>query len=228
MGYELPQPGRWCTQCGARQGIAGPAWICRVCVAGGPHKRIVKNPNRRPLPPGTPLARERYRAAGLCVQCGDKRDRPNRLTCAKCRRRLADAQLRARRAHPDRTVAADAAQRAHRTARRRQWIAAKLCADCGGERDRTDRRLCAKCRRRSADVTGRFRRAHPARTAAANVVHRAYLAARRARLIAAGLCADCGADRDRADRKLCAGCRRRGANRTRAHRRRRAAQQAVR
>ena len=76
MGYELPQPGRWCTQCGARQGIAGPAWICRVCVAGGPHKRIVrKNPNRRPLPPGTPLARLRYRAAGLCVTCGGDRDR---------------------------------------------------------------------------------------------------------------------------------------------------------
>ena len=158
MGYELPQPGRWCTRCGARQGIAGPAWLCRVCVAGGPHKRIVKNPGRRPLPPGTPLARERYRAAGLCSQCGRDRDRPNRLTCAKCRRRLADAQSRFRRAHPGRRDAANVAHRARLAARRREFTAAGLCAECGGDRDRADRMACARCRRGAADRQDRYRR----------------------------------------------------------------------
>ena len=86
---ELIRPGPWCTRCGARQGIAGPEWICRVCVAGGLHKRIVHNPGRCPLPAGTPRARTRYRAAGLCVQCGRRRDRSDRLACVRCRRRLA-------------------------------------------------------------------------------------------------------------------------------------------
>ena len=56
-GYLAPllPPGTWCTRCGARPGIAGPAWICRVCVAGGPHKRIVRNDGRRPRRPVRPV-----------------------------------------------------------------------------------------------------------------------------------------------------------------------------
>ena len=103
--YKQSLPGTWCTQCGSRPGIAGPAWICRVCVAGGPHKRIVMNPSRRPLPAGTPGARERYRAAGLCHGCGRDRDRADRKHYARCRRprgagtaRGARERYRARRA----------------------------------------------------------------------------------------------------------------------------------
>ena len=108
-GYLPPllPPGTWCPRCGARPGIAGPAWICRVCVAGGPHKRIVRNDGRRPLPAGTARARVRYRAAGLCVQCGRDRDRDDRLCCARCRRRLADASNRYRDAHPPPSAAAN-------------------------------------------------------------------------------------------------------------------------
>ena len=149
-GYLPPllPPGTWCPRCGARPGIAGPAWICRVCVAGGPHKRIVRNDGRRPLSAGTARARVRYRAAGLCVQCGRDRDRDDRLCCARCRRRLADASNRYRDAHP-RTE-----RQPHRdclTARPRKRIAAGLCTECGGERDRDDRKSCVRCRRRAAD-----------------------------------------------------------------------------
>ena len=153
--HPAPPPGIWCTRCGARPGIAGPAWICRVCVAGGPHKRIVRNDGRRPLPAGTPLARRRYRAAGLCVQCGDDRDRTDRQCCARCRRRLADASNRYRDAHPQ------VERQPHRdylTARRRKRIAAGLCTECGGDRDRAGRKLCARCRRRAADRQERYRR----------------------------------------------------------------------
>ena len=131
---EKHPPGIWCTQCGARPGLAAPAWICRVCVAGGPHKQ-----RRR--------ARERYRAAGLCARCGRERDRQDRRNCARCRRREADAQTRYRTTHPtDRErLYADARER------RRRRIAVGLCAECTRERDREDRKLCARCRHRAAD-----------------------------------------------------------------------------
>ena len=92
--YRPLPPGSWCTRCGGRPGIAGPLWICRVWVAGGPRRRCIRNDGRRPLPPGTPLARAKYRAAGLCVQCGRDRDRDDRQCCARCRRRLASASNR--------------------------------------------------------------------------------------------------------------------------------------
>ena len=34
--------------------------------------------------------------------------------------------------------------------RRRRYLAAGLCPECGAERDRPDRKLCARCRRRAA------------------------------------------------------------------------------
>ena len=43
--------------------------------------------------------------------------------------------------------------------RRRDRIAAGLCPECGGERDRTDRKLCARCRRRAAAKQRAHRRA---------------------------------------------------------------------
>ena len=141
-----PPPGIWCTRCGARPGIAGPAWICRVCVAGGPHKRIVMNPGRRPLPPGTPRARDRYRAAGLCVQCGRRRDLVNRLSCERCRQIQNAAQDRYRSKHPRGEAHLEDVRQ-----RRRRYIAAGRCPECGGERDRPDRKLCARCRRLAAD-----------------------------------------------------------------------------
>ena len=117
----------WCTGCGARPGIAGPAWIGRICVARSSRladRATVRNTSRGPLPAGIPRARDSYRVAGLCVQCGRRRDRADRLTCKRCRRRMADATARHRTAHPpDRErLNADARER------RRQRIAAGRCA----------------------------------------------------------------------------------------------------
>ena len=162
---EKPRPGIWCTQCGGRPGIAAPAWICRICVARPSRladHAVFRNPGRRPLPSGTARARARYRAAGRCVQCGRRRDRADRLACRKCRRRLADAQNRHRRAHP-RTGAALEAHRQDVRERRRRYLAAGQCANCGGARDRDDRKLCARCRRRAAERTAAHRQRSCAR-----------------------------------------------------------------
>ena len=153
--YRPLPPGSWCTRCGGRPGIAGPLWICRVWVAGGPRRRCIRNDGRRPLPPGTPLARAKYRAAGLCVQCGRDRDRDDRQCCARCRRRLASASNRFRLAHPQ------VERQPHRdylAGRRRRRIAAGLCTECSGERDRADRRQRVRCWRRAADNQQAHRR----------------------------------------------------------------------
>ena len=166
--FAAAGPGRWCTGCGGRPGISGPWWLCRICVCRSsrfpdhaiPLTTLPFNPERRALPYGTPLARERYRAAGLCVACGRRRDRADRLACKRCRQRLADASNRYRDRHPR------AERQQHRdylAARRARWRAAGLCPECGGDRDRTDRRLCARCRRRAADKQRAYRRRRGAR-----------------------------------------------------------------
>ena len=161
-------PGQWCTSCGARPGLAGPAWLCRICVSRPdrlPDHAFLRNPGRRPLPAGTPRARDRYAAAGLCRQCGRRRDRTDRLACRRCRRRLADATNRHRAAHP----LAGAELEAHREdvrERRRRYLAAGRCAECGRARDRPDRKTCARCRQRAADATA----AHRARRAVQQAV----------------------------------------------------------
>ena len=105
------------------------------------------------------------------------------------------------------------------TARARaRYRAAELCAQCGADRDRPDRQCCARCRRRLADASNRYRDAHPQ---AERQPHRDYLTARRRKWIAAGLCAECGGERDRDDRRQCVRCRRRAADNQQAHRRRR-------
>ena len=98
---------------------------------------------------------------------------------------------------------------------RERYRAAGLCAMCGGERDRPDRKRCESCRRRQADAQNRHRAAHPPDRDRL----RADVRARRRRYLAAGRCPECGAERDRPDRKLCARCRRRAAAKQRAHRR---------
>ena len=146
--FGVPTPGPWCTQCGARPGIAGPEWLCRICVA---------RDTRLPDHARRPRARSRYRAAGLC-RCGGERDRVDRLMCRRCRQRQAAATLRYRRAHPpDRgRLYADARER------RRRRIAAGLCAECGGERDRGDRKLCERCRDSGAAQSRAYRERGPA------------------------------------------------------------------
>ena len=52
--FEMPRPGIYCTQCGARPGLAGPAWICRVCVAGGPHNALSATTAGGPCRPECP------------------------------------------------------------------------------------------------------------------------------------------------------------------------------
>ena len=148
-----------CDACQLRRATDGA--FCARCLAGDRPTiiRVFVNPGRRPLPAGTPLARQRYRQAGRCVCCGYYRDRPDRLTCAPCRRRLADAQARyrARQPPPD-APAVNAASRA----RRRLSLAEGRCGACGGDRDRPDRKTCAHCRARAAAA----QRAHRHRRAA--------------------------------------------------------------
>lgn len=162
---RLPN-GSWCTRCGARPGIAGPAWICRICIARPerlPDYASVYNPRRLPLPPGTPGARERYRAVGLC-NCGRRRDRADRVNCKRCRRRLADTTQRYRLAHPGVLATGQQAHRDYLAERRQRRTAAGRCPECGGERDRpADRKLCARCRRRAADSTAAYRTRRAAR-----------------------------------------------------------------
>ena len=147
MSYEerLLSPFIWCTRCGARRALLGGE-ICRICFA---------RPGRLPDHANRPRTRtrERYRAVGLCRVCGRERDRSDRLSCARCRALQAGASNRHRAAHPpDRPrLYADV-----RT-RRRKRIAAGRCAECGGERDRPDRRLCECCRRRAAAKTRAYR-----------------------------------------------------------------------
>ena len=137
--------------------------LCRLSVYGWPVRRrpqrsrvanpSVSNPSRRRLPAGTPRARDRYRAAGLCVRCGAERDRPGRLYCRRCRRLHAEAEARYRAAHPLDRPRLYAKVRA----RRRRYVAAGLCSECGAERDRADRRLCRRCRARAAEKTAAYR-----------------------------------------------------------------------
>ena len=143
---EGGSPYGWCSQCQLRY-TTSAGGLCAACIAGRPPLIRVLNAGRRALPPGTLLARQRYRAAGRCVCCGYYRDRPDRLTCAPCLRRLADAQARyrARQPPPD-APAVNAASRARRVL----YLAAGRCGACGGERDRpTDRLTCARCRVRA-------------------------------------------------------------------------------
>ena len=141
MSNLLLQPGRWCTRCGGRPGIAGPAWICRVCVAGGPHQRIpIHNPGRRPRPPGVPRARERYRDSGRCHGCGLRRD-TEYLHCSTCKRLHAAATSRWRRLHGPSPAVARAAARL----REQRHRAAGLCV-CGRQPD-PGRKNCARCLR---------------------------------------------------------------------------------
>ena len=60
--------------------------------------------------------------------------------------------------HPGRTDAERQAHRDYLVARRARWTAAGLCTECGGDRDRDDRKQCARCRRSAADKQGRCRR----------------------------------------------------------------------
>ena len=152
-------PVKRCVNCGRRFYCRMPRPVCLTCRLAPPAVRpapvdpAIRNRSRRPLPAGTRRARERYRAAGLCVSCGAARDRPDRLACQTCRRRLADAQNRHRAAHPpDRDRL-----RADVRARRRRYLAAGLCPECGAERDRPDRRLCARCRDAATVKTRAYR-----------------------------------------------------------------------
>ena len=88
---------------------------------------------------------------------------PDRLGCRRCRQLQAEATLRWRAAHPpDRgRLYADARER------RRQRIDRWRCTECGAERDRTDRLLCGRCRRKAADKT----RAHRQRRAGLHFPH---------------------------------------------------------
>ena len=147
---ELPDapPIKPCMICGRRFYCRMPRPLCLTCRLAPPAVRpapvdpAIRNRSRRPLPAGGRRARERYRAAQRCTLCGGERDRPDRVACEPCRRRQADAQNRHRAAHPpDRDRL-----RADVRARRRRHLAAGRCPECGGDRDRPDRKLCERCR----------------------------------------------------------------------------------
>ena len=156
----MASPYGLCSDCAIRPRVDGDR--CARCRAGdrpNPIIRVFVNPGRQPLTAGMLPARQRYRAAGRCLCCGHYRDRPDRLACAACRRRLADAQTRyrARQPPPD-APAVNAAS----CARRRLSLAEGRCGACGGDRDRPDRKTCAHCRARAAAA----QRAHRHRRAA--------------------------------------------------------------
>ena len=135
--------------CGARRALLGGE-VCRICIA---------RPGRLPDHANRARARTRFRAAGWCTKCGAPRDRPDRLGVRAVpggsRLRL---QRRYRAAHPpDRArLYADVRER------RRKRIAAGRCAECGGERDRGDRKLCERCRDSGAAQSRAYRERGPA------------------------------------------------------------------
>ena len=81
---------RWCTLCGARPGIAGPAWICRVCVARPPAPPDLADV---PLPDVVvaprPNDRNARRERGACIGCGQPLDDPPFVKCVDCRQHAA-------------------------------------------------------------------------------------------------------------------------------------------
>ena len=96
---------------------------------------------------------------------------------------------------------------------RERYVAAGLCARCGGERDDPDRRTCGRCRGRAVAWERRYRAKAPADPARVKAAREERIRKRRA----AGLCARCRAKRD-PDRATCARCRKRAADAARDHR----------
>ena len=126
------------------RGCKAGDWLCRLCVA---------RPGRLPDHANQPRAPDHYRAAGLC-RYGGERDRADRRACRRCRRLQADATAPWQAAHPPDPPRLYADARA----RRRQRIAAGLCAECSGERDRPDGKLCRRSRRIAAVKSRTHRR----------------------------------------------------------------------
>jgi hypothetical protein len=70
---------------------------CRACEREGDRKRKRKDwPGRRAARQRKRLYADRWKAEGLCSRCGGERDRRDRLTCARCRAYLRDADTRRR------------------------------------------------------------------------------------------------------------------------------------
>ena len=166
------------------------------------------------LPAGRTMARQRPPAGGA-VTCACGRRYPSDWAGEVCPACLVDRYI----LPGGRITNAERAPIPGYPPARERYRAAGLCARCGAERDRPDRKLCADCRRLEAGATSRWRPAHPPDREAL----RADVRGRRRQRLAAVLCPECGGERDRPDRKLCAACRRRAAAKTARHRARRSA-----
>lgn len=81
---------------------------------------------------------EKRKAAGLCVSCGKKRDRADRVLCAVCReKRRLDWQNISGAAHR--------AEIARQRDTYRKRAAQGMCPRCGKEEPLPGRRLCPAC-----------------------------------------------------------------------------------
>ncbi len=202
------------------RGLRRPSGKPRRRDAGSPPRRRAVHPVRRArrrrrtvrglpagLPAGRTVARQRQPAGGA-VTCSCGRRFPVDWAGEVCPACLLDRYT----LPGGRITNAERAPIPGYPPARERYRVAGLCGRCGGERDRPDRRLCARCRELEVEATARHRAAHPPdREALQADVRR-----RRRERIAAGLCAECGGERDRPDRKLCARCRRRAADKQQA------------
>ena len=89
-----------------------------------------------------------YKAAGICVKCGQNWSEPGHVACANCARKEAARQ---RRADPD------GAKRRERNRRLRDARrAAGLCVQCGRPAE-AGRARCARCLSRGAQSTAVYK-----------------------------------------------------------------------
>lgn len=133
---------------------------------------------------------------GRCVDCGGVDDftKGGRSRCAACN---------AKHPRPERKVLTQE-QRDRDNADKREWAkmrkAAHVCIDCGRQDKRTigGKCQCLQCAKKRADRRRETR----------DPEHEKELRkARKARWIAAGLCSNCGHEKEEPDKAMCAACK---------------------
>lgn len=140
----------------------------------------------------------RYVESGRCVTCGksDERTRSGRVRCSKCAGKCAVLDRKRTSLPPEKQKAVNAENRALYAMRKKLG----LCVNCG-KRDRNTtggKRFCVACSVRDR----KWRRDHYDAQK-----DKAKRAARVEKWRAAGLCTNCGRERQEPDRMWCVDCR---------------------
>lgn len=91
------------------------------------------------------------KSRGICVHCGKNMARRDRVTCADCGSKMADAEARRR----VRQTPAERAERIMKSTasgriRRERLLADGLCVVCGKRQHREDRQTCIVCAAKKA------------------------------------------------------------------------------